>query len=85
MEPNMKEVKYLTDYFGFNSIVELDIDSDVETFQFLGLGFEKYLHLLHSNLPSDSNWRTPKIVRLVGSILSIYISSKYDQKVVLMP
>lgn len=85
MEPNMKEVKYLTDYFGFNSIVELDIDADVETFKFLNLEFEKYLQLLYQNLPSDPNWRIPKITRLTGSILSIYISQKYDQKVVLMP
>ena len=34
MEPNMKEVKYLTDFFGQNAITEMDIDSDVETYKF---------------------------------------------------
>jgi hypothetical protein len=91
MNPDMKQVKYLRDVFGQNTITEMDIDSDVATFNFLEsknqLDFNSYLNIIHSGLTKnyDSMPRVPKITRSIGSILSIYVSQKTSVKHVLVP
>ena len=81
MNPNMVEVKYMQDYFGPQTIIEMDIDSDVETFKFMkdseNLDFAKYLGLIYDglNFKNDNVPRIFKVSRFLGSLISITCKS----------
>lgn len=96
LNPDMVQVKYFTDFFGQQTIIEMDIDADVETFQFLmehaDLDFNQYLDLIYTATknasPRASNYSTPRIpktVRSIGSLLSIYASQKSGSKNIFVP
>ena len=96
LNPDMIQVKCFTDFFDQQTIIEMDIDADVETFEFLvenaGLDFNQYLELIYdstkkgvSENPTYATPRIPKIVRSIGSLLSIYTSQKSKSKNILVP
>lgn len=96
LNPDMIQVKYFTDFFGQQTIIEMDIDADVETFQFLmehaDLNFIQYLELIYNASKNGSTKastyttpRIPKTIRSVGSLLSIYASQKSGSKNIFVP
>lgn len=91
MLPDMKEVKYMTDYFGPQTIAEMDIDSDVETYLLMlkqgQTNFNDYIGLIYDVLssPSDLRPREFKVARFIGSLVSIYFADKTSKKAILYP
>jgi uncharacterized protein YeeX (DUF496 family) len=91
MNPNMCEVKYMTDYFGQQTIVEMDIDADVETYTFIeqknNINFKDYLGMIYDGLSlnRDETPRIYKVARFVGSIVSIYFKKENQVKAILYP
>lgn len=91
MEPNMKDIKYYQDYFGQQTIVEMDIDADIETFMLAEkqgtLDFEKYLTAIHKGLSysKDERPRIFKIARFLGSLISIKATLSNNKKLIGFP
>lgn len=92
MNPDMVEVKHLRDHFGQQTITEMDIDSDVETYLFLtkkaGLNFNNYLQTLYNNHCRNNSQSIPrsiKVIRSVGSLLSIFVTEKTGVKHIITP
>ena len=87
---DMKHIKHIVDYFGSQTMHELDIDADIEAFAVLqknkNLSFKKFLEIIHnaSTFASDKI-RLGKFSRFVGGILGAKIWDKYGVKIIAFP
>ena len=91
IEPNMKEVKHQRDYFGDQTITEMDIDADLNTYILFSeqgkFNFNGYLNLLYNELAKDKDYRIrkEKFNRYFGSLLSIYNYTQTRERKIFYP
>jgi hypothetical protein len=82
---SMDDVNNIRDLFGQNEMLMIDIDADVEIFNFFKVyynySFIKYSDTSYDGLSvfHDNTTRLPKVQRFIGSIISIYISEKSER------
>ena len=87
---DMKHIKHIVDYFGSQTMHELDIDADIEAFAILqknkNLSFKKFLEIIYnaSTFASDKI-RLGKFSRFVGGIVGSKLWDKYGAKIIAFP